>query len=49
MNNIEKAAYRKHEGGIWTSLNEFEKFKKTMISKQMIKDDLKKNIENGFQ
>ncbi len=40
LKNIKKAVYRVHDGGIWSSLDKYDKYEKTVFSKKVIKQNL---------
>ena len=43
LDNVGKAAYRKHEKGVWSNLDSFSRFEKTVFTKQRIKGNLVKH------
>jgi len=43
LDNIQKAVYRKHEGGMWNGLDKYQQFEKTLLSKNIIKKKLHNN------
>lgn len=40
LNNVQKAAYRIHDAGMWTALDNCEKFEKTLFSKQILRQKM---------
>ncbi len=40
LENIKKACYRRHDGGVWSSLDKYTKYEKTIFSKNLIKQNL---------
>ncbi len=43
MDDIEKAAYRVHNDGVWSNLDNYSKFDKTILSKLMLRKNLIKH------
>jgi len=43
LDNIEKAAYRVHDNGVWSQLDNYSKIDKTILSKLMLKKNLLKH------
>jgi glycosyltransferase involved in cell wall biosynthesis len=43
MSSIEKAAYRRHDGGVWSGSHNYTKFLKTIFAKKLIRQNLVKN------
>ncbi len=43
LEDVGKAAYRIHEGGVWSRLDNLSQFKKTILSKLMLRDNLTKH------
>jgi glycosyltransferase involved in cell wall biosynthesis len=43
LDNVEKAAYRVHDNGVWSKLDNYSKFDKTILSKLMLRNNLIKH------